>query len=141
MTVNETGGSGQFALQKFRPPMSQMGQNPNLPHCNIDARFHLNKQTPTGRVRCDAMCQVSSRGILSEQRQVDFNLYCRAKVKCTPGLFANGAIVRLVLLLSGTAFNQSHPLAASKAKSCQLRRPKPFDHAFPLAGCSKLVIP
>src|SRR3979411_2428012 len=25
MTVNETGGSGQFALQKFRPPMSQIG--------------------------------------------------------------------------------------------------------------------
>jgi hypothetical protein len=25
-TVDETGGSGQCALQKFRPPMSQMGQ-------------------------------------------------------------------------------------------------------------------
>ena len=33
------------------------GQNPNLPHCNTDARFNLNKQTPTARVQCDAMCQ------------------------------------------------------------------------------------
>ena len=36
--------------------MSLMGQKPALPRRSIAVRFALNKQTPTGRVQCDAMC-------------------------------------------------------------------------------------
>ena len=38
-------------------PMSQMGQKPALPRRSIGVRFALNKQTPTARAQCDAMCQ------------------------------------------------------------------------------------
>jgi hypothetical protein len=34
-----------------------MGQKPALPRRSIDVRFAPNKQTPTGRVQCDAMCR------------------------------------------------------------------------------------
>ena len=34
-----------------------MGQNRALPCRSIDVRFAPNKQTPTGRVQCDAMCR------------------------------------------------------------------------------------
>ena len=36
-------------------PRSALGQNPNLPRRSIAVRFY--KQTPTGWVRCDAMCR------------------------------------------------------------------------------------
>jgi hypothetical protein len=41
---------------KFGAPTSPMGQKPALPRRSIAVRFTPNKQTPTGRVRCDAMC-------------------------------------------------------------------------------------
>jgi hypothetical protein len=37
--------------------MTALGQNPNLPRRSIAVRFTLNKQTPTGGVQYDAMCQ------------------------------------------------------------------------------------
>src|SRR5207302_8929294 len=35
--------------------MTAEGQKPALPRRSIAVRFHLNKQTPTGRVQCDAL--------------------------------------------------------------------------------------
>ena len=40
------------------PPMSARGQKPALPRRSIAVRFAPNKQTPTERVQCDAMCRV-----------------------------------------------------------------------------------
>jgi hypothetical protein len=41
-------------------PMSAEGQNPNLPRRSIAVRFTLNKQTPTGGVQYEAMCQLET---------------------------------------------------------------------------------
>ena len=48
--------------------MSEMGQNPNLPRRSIVVRFTLNKQTPTGGVQYDAMCQLRTHALQQKKR-------------------------------------------------------------------------
>ena len=47
---------GPAALRISTPLMSATGQKHELPHRSIAVRFAPNQQTPTRRVRCDAMC-------------------------------------------------------------------------------------
>jgi len=50
---------------------SAPGQKPALPRRSIDVRFAPNKQTPTGRVQCDAMCQDRTHALQQEQSLLD----------------------------------------------------------------------
>ena len=47
--------------------MAALGQKPALPRRSIDVRFALNKQTLTGRVQCDAMCQLRTHAPQQKQ--------------------------------------------------------------------------
>ena len=48
------------APQQILRPMFEMGQKPALPRRSIAVCFRPNKQTPTARAQCDAMCQERS---------------------------------------------------------------------------------
>ena len=43
--------------------MSESGQKHELPRRSIGVRFALNKQTPTARVQCDAMCHFRTHAV------------------------------------------------------------------------------
>ena len=52
----------------FEPRMSLEGQKHELPRRSIAVRFAPNKQTPTGRAQCDAMCQSRHFALQEKQR-------------------------------------------------------------------------